>query len=69
MSLKGISNSSERPRPSLDLRLDDPHAAVEALEVLHRLLLDLDGADGGWGVSLWLEPAVGHIVLHATNLW
>jgi len=31
-----------RPWPSLGLRLDDPHAAVEALEVLHRLLLNLD---------------------------
>lgn len=68
--LKGISNSSKRPpQPALDLRLDNPHAAVEALEVFHSLLLDLDRADGGRGVSLWPEPAVGYVVLHATNLW
>jgi hypothetical protein len=56
----------------LDLRLDDPHAAVEAPEVLHSLLLDLDGADGGRGVGLRPEPPVGHVVLHAataSGLW
>jgi len=70
VSLKGISNSSKRPpRPALDLRLDNPHAAVEALEVFNSLLLDLDRADGGRSISLWPEPAVGYVVFHTTNLW
>jgi len=70
VSLKGISNSSKRPpRPALDLWLDNPHAAVEALEVFNSLLLDLDRADGGRSISLWPEPAVGYGVFHTTNLW
>ena len=70
MSLKGISNSYKRPpRPALNLWLDNPHAAVEALEVFNSLLLDLDRADGGRSISLWPEPAVGYVVFHTTNLW
>lgn len=73
VSLNKMTNSSgieARLRQLiLDLWLHDPHGGVKTLEVLHRLFLNLDRADGGRGVSLWLKPAVGNVVLHANNLW
>ena len=55
MSLSTTGEASQ----ALRLNFHQLYAAVEALEVFHRRLLDLDRADGGWRIRLRLEPAAG----------
>lgn len=51
------------------LGFDQLNIAVEALEVFHCFLLDLNWADGGWSISLRLEPAVGDGIFLTTSFW
>jgi len=41
----------------LRLSFHQLYAAVEALEVFHRCLLELDRSNGGWHICLRLESA------------